>query len=211
MGATAIAGPSFAQLQARRTYDEAVKLVWRPLDTSGGLKEIVRAGTLAANSHNTQPWRFTVTDNQISIGPDLSRRCPAVDPDDHHLFASLGCAVENMVQAAIALGFKADGKIRGPEQRSRHDRPRSSPPATNELADAITKRQCTRAEYDGWAFSAQDLDKIRARWNNGRRGMPARDGASSHGRHPRLCGSGQHGANARSGVHGGTDRLDSIQ
>jgi hypothetical protein len=26
------------------------------------------------------------------ILPDLSRRCPAVDPDDHHLFVSLGCA-----------------------------------------------------------------------------------------------------------------------
>jgi hypothetical protein len=62
------------------TYEEAVRLVWRPLDPVGGARELVRAATLAANSHNTQPWRFTLSDNGIAIRPDLGRRCPAVDP-----------------------------------------------------------------------------------------------------------------------------------
>ncbi|WP_271594731.1 nitroreductase family protein [Bradyrhizobium sp. CCBAU 65884] len=82
------------------TYEEAVHLVWRPLDPARGARELVRAATLAANSHNTQPWRFILSDNIITIRPDLVRRCPVVDPDDHHLFASLGCAAENIVQAA---------------------------------------------------------------------------------------------------------------
>ena len=90
-----------------RSYDEAVRQVWRPLAVDGGLRELVRAGTLAANSHNTQPWRFSLADNAVAIHPDLTRRCPAVDPDDHHLFASLGCAVENIVQAAPVLSFDA--------------------------------------------------------------------------------------------------------
>ncbi|WP_291860383.1 Tat pathway signal protein [Bradyrhizobium sp.] len=142
------------------TYEEAVKRVWRSLDPSGGVREIVRAGTLGANSHNTQPWRFTVSDQRIGIAPDFSRRCPAVDPDDHHLFASLGCAVENMVQAAVALGFKAEASLEAAD-RDRVtiavDRIR---PSSNALAEAITKRQCTRAEYDGRAVSAEDLNKI---------------------------------------------------
>ena len=63
----------------------------------------MRAATLAANSHNTQPWIFTAAANAITIAPDFGRRSPAVDPDDHHLFVSLGCATENLVLAAAAI------------------------------------------------------------------------------------------------------------
>src|SRR3569833_1394451 len=51
---------------------------------------VIRFATLAANGHNTQPWRFRISDREIRITPDLSRRTPAVDPDDHHLYVSLG-------------------------------------------------------------------------------------------------------------------------
>ncbi|MBX9778030.1 MAG: Tat pathway signal protein [Xanthobacteraceae bacterium] len=159
-GATAVAAPSFANAPRPRTYGEAVKVTWRPLDPSGGTPEIVRAGTLAANSHNTQPWRFIVSDKQIVIGPDFSRRCPAVDPDDHHLFASLGCAVENMVQAAAALGFDAEARVdvTNPDRVGiALDR---RPPARNELTDAITQRQCTRDAFDGRALSAEHLSAL---------------------------------------------------
>ncbi len=162
MGAAAIARPSFAETASPKTYDAAVQITWRPLDPAGGVREIVRAGTLGANSHNTQPWRFTVSEKQITIGPDFSRRCPSVDPDDHHLFASLGCAVENTVQAASALGFKAEQRI----EASNSDRITITldrgQPAHNELAAAIIKRQCTRTEYDGRAVNAEDMDKVRA-------------------------------------------------
>jgi len=43
----------------------------------------------------------------MSIEPDLTRRCPAVDPDDHHLFVAPGCAAENLAQAALANGLQA--------------------------------------------------------------------------------------------------------
>jgi hypothetical protein len=145
---------------APKTYDEAVKQVWRPLDPLAGVREIVRAGTLAANSHNTQPWRFTVSDKQITIGPDFSRRCPAVDPDDHHLFASLGCAVENMVQAAAVLGFQAEARLEATNQDHIAIALDRGPPVSNDLADAVTKRQCTRAAFDGKALSTEDLGKL---------------------------------------------------
>ncbi len=143
------------------TYDEAVKVVWRPLDATGGVSEIVRAGTLGANSHNTQPWRFTASDTQITIKPDFSRRCPAVDPDDHHLFASLGCAVENMVQAAAKLGFGSQVSFApGSLDRIAITLDRATPSGT-ELADAIWQRQSTRGAYDGRALSTEELQKIR--------------------------------------------------
>lgn len=55
------------------TYEDAVRFV-RALDPAGGVGEVVRAATLAANSHNTQPWRFALTDGRITIHPDFDRR-----------------------------------------------------------------------------------------------------------------------------------------
>jgi len=49
------------------------------------LKELVRLGTLAASSHNTQPWQFQLQERSITILPDFSRRCPVVDPDDSRI------------------------------------------------------------------------------------------------------------------------------
>lgn len=70
-------------------------------------RELIRLGSLAASSHNTQPWTFSHDNGLIRIEPDFSRRCPVVDPDDAHLFKSLGCAAENIVHAAAAVGLRA--------------------------------------------------------------------------------------------------------
>lgn len=60
-------------------YDAAVEATWRHSDTfelpSPDIqKELVRYATLAANSHNTQPWRFPIADRAIFALPDLTRR-----------------------------------------------------------------------------------------------------------------------------------------
>src|SRR6266568_1166615 len=106
LGVEGISWPAPAKA-APMTYEQAVDTTWAPLQTAPRDRELVRFATLAANSHNTQPWTFAVGDNEITVAPDFHRRCPAVDPDDHHLFASLGCAVENLAHAAAAFGLKA--------------------------------------------------------------------------------------------------------
>lgn len=122
--------------------------------------DMVRQATLAPSSHNTQCWRFQIAERSISISPDLTRRCAAVDPDEHHLFVSLGCAAENMVHAALAQGLQAapyfdasgDGAITvnlEPTQR------RSTP-----LFQAISERQCTRGDYDNQAISPAELCEL---------------------------------------------------
>jgi len=121
----------------------------------------VRYATLAANSHNTQPWKFKVSGDRISIGPDLSRRCPAVDDDNHHLYASLGCATENLVQAARAMGRHADVGFRDGDTASVEIALSAGPQARTDLFEAIPKRQCTRAAYDGRAASSEQLDLLR--------------------------------------------------
>src|ERR1700730_7005822 len=93
-------------------YAATVRALRSPLHESAEqaalLRELVRCATLAANGHNTQPWKFGLSPDTILTRPDLSRCTPVVDPDEHHLWVSLGCPTENLALAAAALGKHAD-------------------------------------------------------------------------------------------------------
>lgn len=99
-----IAGASLLQMGSMGDYDAGIAATRVALASNPTLPDLIRYATLAANGHNTQPWRFRVDSDGVDILPDLTRRTPVVDPDDHHLFASLGCAVENLSLAAAARG-----------------------------------------------------------------------------------------------------------
>lgn len=130
-----------------------------PIPAQPDIADILRYATLAANSHNTQPWRFRVEESAIEILPDLSRTTPAVDPDNHHLFASLGCAAENLLIAATATG--KPGEL---ETDARSDRIRyafsSAAARQNPLLAAIPMRQSTRAVYDGRPVPPTDMEML---------------------------------------------------
>jgi nitroreductase len=143
-------------------YDASVAAMRRLLAARPEMRDLVRYATLAPNGHNTQPWRFQVGDRQIAIRPDLARRTPVVDPDDHHLFVSLGAAAETLAIASAARGLggepafdpAGDGAVRVAFGGGRA--------AEAGLFDAIPRRQSTRAEYDGRAASAADLRTLAA-------------------------------------------------
>jgi hypothetical protein len=75
------------------------------------MHELVRYATLAPSSHNTQCWTFPLQEKAIAIAPDLTRRYPTVDPDDHLLRVSFGCATENLAHAALAAGLHAEARF----------------------------------------------------------------------------------------------------
>lgn len=159
-GAAALALPVAGCGGNPSTWDEAVAETWATLAADASLGELVRYATLAANSHNTQPWRFSAAENAVTILPDFTRRTPVVDPDDHHLFVSLGCAAENLSIAAEARGRRAtigfdpagDGRVAVALE--------PAPAAETPLFVAIPERQCTRSEFDGRAVPAADLALI---------------------------------------------------
>lgn len=132
-------------------------LAAQPGDRTSLMEELVRCATLAPSSHNTQCWTFHLQDQAIVIAPDLSRRCPVVDPDDHHLWVSLGCATENLAQAALANGLQASVRL----DPTGADRVLVALEATkasvSPLYQAIFARQCTRGDYDGKPISADEL------------------------------------------------------
>ncbi len=148
------------------TYEELVKIIWRhsdPVNEQGSelLRELVRYATLAANSHNTQPWKFRISANKITILPDFSRRCAAVDPDDHHLFASLGCATENLVLAAKAFGFEGQVSVDGASSTEIQIDLIPMESLKTTMFQAIPERQCTRANYDGQPVPSDQLDVLK--------------------------------------------------
>jgi nitroreductase len=131
-----------------------------PLADPAQFRDLVRYATLAPNGHNTQPWRFRLGERRIEILPDLTRRTPIVDPDDHHVFVSLGCAAENLSLASAARG-RAGSVGFDPAGGGTVTFDFASGPATRSaLFNAIPKRQSTRAEYNGSAVSAGDLDLL---------------------------------------------------
>jgi len=152
--AAGLLSPAGTLAATANSYDDAVRSTWAPLRLDGGARELIRYATLAANSHNTQPWKFTANERRITIAPDLARRCPAVDPDDHHLYVSLGCATENLVHAAAAAGLTAATATGSDTITIALD---PAPPLETDLFKAIPHRQSTRAIYDGTAVSNESL------------------------------------------------------
>ncbi len=144
-------------------YARTVTETWRLLPGGAGFPAgaLVHAATLAANSHNTQPWRFSVSERRIHIAPDLSQRTPVVDPDDHHLFASLGCAAETMLQAAPGYGWRGAVQAFDPRQGLTLDFI-PAPSSPGELSRAILRRASTRSEYDGRAVAQDQLRALAA-------------------------------------------------
>ena len=161
-GAVGAAAFSFSRTGSMADYAAAASAMRATLSERPELKDLVRYATLSANGHNTQPWSFNFADGRIAILPDFARRTPMVDPDDHHLFVSLGCAAENLALAAAARG--RGGELRfdpagngfvafelgaGPAERST-------------LFEAIPTRQSTRADYDGRPVAVDDLEVLAA-------------------------------------------------
>lgn len=158
-------------------YAAYTKALRAPISAGEGARGLVRAATLAANGHNTQPWCFAIDTGSITVMPDFARRTPAVDPDNHHLFVSLGCAAENMQVAGRATGrggdidFGADGHF--------HYRWTATRPDTTALSAVIGQRQSTRTKFNGRPISSDMLAHIeRAASMEGVRTVVVTDAAS---------------------------------
>lgn len=128
------------------------------------LESLVEYGVKAPSGHNTQPWLFSIGNDEIRIYPDFSRALPVVDSDNHALYISLGCAVENIVLAATKYKLRSVVTIEKgndkdwvivisfvPDESIQKD----------ELVNYIEKRQSTRNKYNDKQVPAGDLKKLR--------------------------------------------------
>lgn len=162
VAAAALGGFSLAEVGGMEAYDESVAASRASLSATPDLVELIGQAVLAANSHNTQPWRFRIREGRIDILPDFGRRTPAVDPADHHLFISLGCAAENLVLAGASRWQQISARFSDEDGGLIACEMTAGAAVETELAAAIPFRQSTRADYDGSALDAAVLGELAA-------------------------------------------------
>jgi hypothetical protein len=130
---------------------------WRT-DANDGPLALVRAAILAASPHNTQPWLFKVGASRIELYADNRRNTGALDPYLRELHIGLGCALENMMLAATANGYRASATLVPGKLEAIPSEPQPQLVAavelepgerqSSELYDAIPNRHTNRNPYN---------------------------------------------------------------
>jgi hypothetical protein len=135
-------------------------------------KDIIYYATLAPSGHNTQPWKFELFDDGIVMMPDWQRTLPIADPDNHALFISLGCALENLVIAAKNLSYQPEINYifggRGFVQILLQPTNEAPLPEDILLFQQIPERQSTRCKYNNEPITQQQIDLLLAAANEER-------------------------------------------
>lgn len=124
--------------------------------------EIIKDAARAPSGHNTQPWKFEANENQIIIRPDLNRRLEVVDSDDHALYISLGCALENLILSAKAHRFSTNVSMNFADDDCEIivELQNSGNEQKDILYDFIQLRQSTRKEYNKEPIEESVLEQL---------------------------------------------------
>lgn len=123
---------------------------WREEQTTGTMA-LVQSAILAANPHNSQPWLFRVSETQLDLFADPARNIGSIDPFLREMYTGLGCALENVVLSARALGYRPRVQLLPDPENSEHVARIELTPGDarpSELYHAIPNRHTNRAAYD---------------------------------------------------------------
>ena len=130
-----------------------------------GMLALVRAGILAASPHNTQPWLFSVHDNQIEVFADTSRNTGGLDPFLRELHIGMGCALENMDIASHTAGYAADITL-----------------ADGALERFSNTRALTSGVQGGFFLRKKPLERVASVYSNWRTAITSHDETSTRHR-----------------------------
>jgi hypothetical protein len=147
----------------------------------GKLNFLLRFGILAPSTHNSQPWKFAITENAIVISPDFSRSLSVSDPSFRHLYISLGCVLENIMVAADYYGLHPQVSYEAQNHASKDAKKMMSititfsdavPPKPiaspqRHLISAILARRSNRNAYISHAIPLNVIEEIKRVSDNG--------------------------------------------
>ncbi|MDR1115311.1 MAG: nitroreductase [Tannerella sp.] len=117
---------------------------------------MIEQAVKAPSGHNTQPWLFKISEDNIQIHPNYDKSLPVVDPDNRELFISLGCAAENLCIAASQKGYNTDLNISEEGIVTIHLK-KDHTVEPNTLFDQIAIRQTNRSVYNGQIISSDTI------------------------------------------------------
>lgn len=124
--------------------------------------KLIRFASRAPSGHNTQAWKFKYDPESISILPDFERSLPVADSDNHELYISLGCALENLLIAAARYNYdtSVETETNQGQLSIRVKLNQSRKYLKSDLFDYISARQVTRAKYKRGDISHLILEEI---------------------------------------------------
>jgi hypothetical protein len=148
---------------------------------AGSPQRLVRAAILAANPHNSQPWRFRAQADRVDLYADRARHLGAIDPYLREMYIGLGCALENLLLAAPAAELVPTLALLPTAGDTAHVAQVTLAPgrtAASPLYAAIAQRHTNRGAYDlqrpieASALAAlealgSDLPQVAVRWFTG--------------------------------------------
>ena len=131
------------------------------------LTSLIGCAILAPPTHNAQPWKFSITGNEIQLFADRRRWLKVADPDQREMFVSVGCALENMLVAAEHFGYRfevayfpssGDQDLVASIQFSPFGQPSDFRDAA--LFEAISGRHTNRKVFDSRPIPQADLMRL---------------------------------------------------
>ncbi len=123
--------------------------------------QIASYASKAPSGHNTQPWKFHITDSTITVLPNLDVALPVVDRNNRELFISLGCAVENLCIAASYFGY-TNHIIECSIEAIILELTKNALTIEDSLFHQIEKRQTNRNIYNGNKISDGILQQLQS-------------------------------------------------
>ncbi|MBP5369507.1 MAG: nitroreductase [Bacteroidales bacterium] len=126
-------------------------------------KILISFAICAPSGHNSQPWTFQITENQIIISPDFNKRLEVVDGSNRELFISLGCALQNLQTAATHYGYNSDYVYK--EGKIYVNFYQQDNCEEDTLFNAIKQRHTHRGEFTGGIIPDELLQNIKTEEN----------------------------------------------
>lgn len=122
----------------------------------------------APSVHNTQPWRWRVSESKLELFVEPCLQLPNIDPDGRDLMLSCGAALHHCVVALAALGWQAKVDRLPDPSDSNHLAtievyPSPAQQVDVALAAAIPRRRTDRRHYSCWPVAAGDIALMGAR------------------------------------------------
>lgn len=119
------------------------------------MRAVLTLATQAPSMHNTQPWRWRVGPDNLSLFADPSRHLRHADPDRRGLLVSCGATLHHCTVALAAMGWHSRLE-RLPDPADPHHLASftvgAQPPGELDvtLAGAIGRRRTDRRTYSSW-------------------------------------------------------------